>query len=174
LETKRAVVKLSISKRKIRFAEICTGYFNEPSLYIEFYVTDNFYKKFFTKKKEYSKSGVTGGNAYLFGNKFSLNSYINLGYVGNDAGQIGLYDATNGILESDIEKIKKYGSWGDLLGTSKNYSKKLDIVRKELNQNIIFVGWTHGGDVGASLYTHYDKYGEIDSLIIDVRYFYKE
>jgi hypothetical protein len=46
------------------------------------------------------------------------------------------------------------------------------LARSVISDNIVFLGETNMGDVGANVFTHRNARGEIDSLIIDSWYFF--
>lgn len=139
-------------------------------------VNDTLYRKLekdpkpFLEKKE-------ARNAYIFGPKFALSSYKFLGEHGNDVAQTGFVDLD--ILDKQPidrdeffkETSKLYidgrhvHSWSD--------PKILQQVREKYPA-ILFLGDTRGGDVGAALFGHFSSTGELDSLIIDVWYFFEK
>ena len=57
------------------------------------------------------------------------------------------------------------------LGFETNNLGQIGLIDVNTNK-IIFLDDTVGGNVGASLYAHYDSFSNIDSLIIDNNYFF--
>jgi hypothetical protein len=127
-------------------------------------------KEFFSQEKE--ADNLVYQNAYCFGELYPLNEYNFYGYHDNDGGQTGfvnyhLYEAGKFIdYSTDIPDEPQifYSS----------YDYKLVEEAREKYPSILFCGDTIGGDVGANLYVHYDKYNKIDSLIIDNEYFFND
>lgn len=124
--------------------------------------------------------GIDAGwhNAYVFGKLFSSNYYY-IGGHGNDLAQTGIVQLT-GLTEDDIDKFsrnqhidgrkRRYDPW-DVVYKDINYDwdnvNALKQIRKSVSDNILFVGTTAGGDVGADIFAHFDKSGNIDSIIIN-------
>ena len=134
-------------------------------------ITEEFYGTLL-KKPKYIVNKSSIGNAYIFGKKFPVKSYISLGYHGNDGAQTGVLDITN-LTESDISDIDNMEEWTKLYfpksGRSHSWEDRnmLPLVRDQISDRILFVGETHGGDVGADVLVHYNTQKEIDGLIID-------
>jgi hypothetical protein len=67
-----------------------------------------------------------------------------------------------------------------MMAINKRYKYRYDTpqnveqIRQLTNGAVIFQGQTFGGDVGADLYAHVNKNGNIDSLIIDNGHFFAE
>jgi len=182
---KNIVIKHEMGYHKILFTEPATfnssryfGKQNKVSNEISLKVTDKFYNMLLNKPK----NGICrkdmhfrfgNGNAYFFGSKkFPLDQYKFLGGHGNDVAQTGLIDeelmAQNMI---DLGSDNSYENiWLKSYGKSTNYSwdnkSSLKKIRK-IFPEVLFVGNTKGGDVGAHLYAHYDKDNNIDGLIIE-------
>ena len=103
------------------------------------------------------------GNAYVFGPLLDLNGYTLIASHGNDAASTGfvdldIFNQSNGTFDTDVFEQFFVGDWDDR-----------DALR-QLQQtlpSVLWLGNTDLGDVGAELYAHYDKNGEIDSLIVD-------
>lgn len=136
-----------------------------------FSVTNNFYNVLLrppvSKKWEIS-------NAYIFGNKFPTNEYVKIASHDNDVAQTGIIDIElwkNGDYERNSDKIDKVN---EKYRFSYSSPKNVEIVRKISGGSVLFQGETVGGDVGADLYAHYDKNGNIDSLIINNDYYFKQ
>lgn len=152
---------------------------------VQLKVTDNFLEVLKKKPKYISK---TGGNAYVFGLMPTTESkYYFAGHHGNDGAQTGILNLS-GLTRKDMtQKPKQYRTYySDEMTSIFNYDKWLKIympskkvfhdwenrqllpkVHHEISDRIIFVGTTHGGDVGANVYVHLNNKKEIDSLIID-------
>ena len=106
------------------------------------------------------------GNAFVFGPLLDINAYTEIAEHGNDAGSTGFIDF-------DLARQKKEaipeGDWELLYNNYKtdwDDRNALEELRKR-NPEVLWIGETVGGDVGAKLYAHYDKNGEIDSLIVE-------
>jgi len=128
-----------------------------------FKVNSQFYKVLTRKPKISKCRGM--GNAYIFGKRYPLGEYKKIGSHGNDGAQTGFVD---------LEKWLNNQTKSDHDIWSKSYKPKWDwddrVALKKVQQvypEMIFVGQTVGGDVGADLYAHYDRKKEIDSLIIE-------
>lgn len=105
------------------------------------------------------------GNAYVFGPLLDVDEYTKIASHGNDGAQTGFVDldinlTTNNSLD-DIDQWER--AYPNLMWDNPVALRR---IQQELPE-ILFVGETVGGDVGATLYAHYDVNGEIDSLIIE-------
>jgi len=152
--------------------------FGEPSTIPgsgSFDVNDKMYRKLtqepvVLKKPIRSRSKRLAAAGYLFGKKFKDSEYKEIGSHGNDVAQTGIIDADlmhsprDHKLENDISEAFKAKKW------NWNDRKSLQNLRKT-HPEILWIGYTFGGDVGSTYYAHYDKNHEIDSLIVDVFYF---
>lgn len=117
-------------------------------------------------------------NAYIFGKLYTSDYYF-IGRHGNDMAQTGIVQIT-GLTKDDIKKFSRYqpieGSkkmfdpW-DLVYKNLDYkwdnAAALKKIREVISDNILFVGRTYGGDVGASIFVHFDKARNINSIIIN-------
>lgn len=152
---------------------------------IQLKVTNKFLEVLKKKPKYVLKAG---GNAYVFGSTPTAESkYYYMGYHGNDVAQTGVLNLS-GLTRKDMtQKPKQYGTYySDELTSIFDYDKWLKIympgkkifhdwedrkllpkVQREISNRVLFVGTTHGGDVGANVYVHLNNKKEIDSLIID-------
>jgi hypothetical protein len=105
------------------------------------------------------------GNAYVFGPLFPMKGYEEIASHNNDAAATGLIDmdiaGNTDTIDEDVYQnvFSKYGYDWDDRDLLHEYQEKYPAV--------IWIGSTWGGDVGATAYAHYDKNGDIDSLIID-------
>lgn len=133
-------------------------------------VTDEFIEVL-RKKPKYVTSA--SGNAYIFGTFYKSKWYY-CGSHGNDVAQTGIIalpfkycPKIQGKSRAEIYKI-----WLQLYGYTKKTHNRWDDratiknVRSEISPNILFVGETNGGDVGASVFAHITR-GKIDALVID-------
>lgn len=106
------------------------------------------------------------GNAFVFGPLLDINAYTEIAEHGNDAGSTGFidYDLARQAKEeiSDAEWKTLYNDFK----TGWDDRRALEKLRQR-HPEILWIGETVGGDVGARLYAHYDKNGEIDSLIVE-------
>lgn len=149
-------------------------------------VTDKFLEVLKKKPKYISKGGSK--NAYVFGSMPTAESkYYFMGYHGNDAAQTGILDLSGLSVKDLTQKPKQYRVYySDELTSIFEYDKWLKIympskkvfhdwedrkllpkVQREISNRVLFVGTTHGGDVGANVYVHINNKKEIDGLIID-------
>ncbi len=160
---------------KIRFCEpLTTDFGDDDDAHIftcDFEVDDELFE-LLKKKPEYiftkdESEKYNVGNAYIFGPKYSLDEYELIGEHSNDAAQTGLVDITNAkelseICLSDDVWEKCYNNfkinWDDRTA--------LTLVQQNISDKILFVGETVGGDVGASLYGHFNE-DKLDAIIID-------
>ena len=107
--------------------------------------------------------GYTGGKVgYVFGPLFPKESYKLLGFHGNDVAQTGIFEINRYNKKKDynciIDNIYDY-DWND--------RKMLTQLRK-VAPEILWLGETFGGDVGASYYVHIDANDQIDSLVVSI------
>lgn len=108
------------------------------------------------------------GNSYVFGPLLDLDGYTLIGHHGNDAANTGFIDLdkvnqVNGSINTNFDDR-------DRIYRAVNYNwDDRDALRQlqQIRPFVLWLGETKGGDVGANLYAHYDKNGEIDSLIVD-------
>jgi len=134
-------------------------------------INGDMYDKLIKKPKRF----INDGNAYLFGKLYPLDTYKKRASMMNDIAQVGFVDVT-GLNAHEVKGIvdREY----KFSGTNNNYNwddiNLLKKIKKEISPRIIFIGQTIGGDVGADLYTHLDKHNEIDSIIIDNYFFFKQ
>jgi hypothetical protein len=163
--------------------KLYTIIFAEPSTFsgvkpnsCYFLVNDTFYQELLKQPKEfYSQETIENylehQNAYCFGELYKLNEYELLGVHYNDGGQTGFIDYH--LYESG--KFVDYGA--DVPDEPQifysGYDFKLLEEAREKYPSILFCGDTLGGDVGATLYAHYDEFYKINSLIIDNNYFFQ-
>jgi hypothetical protein len=142
-----------------------------------FIVEDNMYQELLKQPKEFCSQEtindcVQHQNAYCFGEFYKLSEYEFLGYHDNDGGQTGFVDYN--LYESG--KFVDYSL--DVPDEPQifysTYDYKLVEDAREKYPSILFCGDTLGGDVGATLYAHYDQYNKINSLIIDNNYFFAD
>ena len=158
MTTKNKIIK------KIRFCEPYTDMISTMSLKSDIDVTNDFMEILKNEPKYVTEKH---SNAYIFGKQYALEKYTLIANHMNDVAQTGLVNVTD-ITENDIEKMNDSHVWNDAY-------KKLDWDDREslkklrkTSDRFLFVGQTMGGDVGAQLYAHRNKSGNIDSLIIDV------
>ena len=109
-------------------------------------------------------------NGYIFGKKFPLSEYQLYASHYNDAAATGfvdpsLFDADQAPEDYDDELVLLEKT--NYIHTPA-YSRQ---VRKKWPWRI-WTGETVGGDVGASLYVHMDRWNQIDSLIVDNDYYF--
>ncbi len=138
-------------------------------------VNDKFYKVIQNPSKHYI-SNKNGTNAFLFGKKYDIKTYKYLGEHQNDLHQTGfidfdIYKKKSSDKEIRFAKFEKfYPNW------EWNNRQSLKKLQKEYPY-VLFMGETISnildGNVGAGLYTHYDKNKDIDSIIIDNWHFFK-
>ncbi|ARA72103.1 hypothetical protein BNJ_00280 [Kaumoebavirus] len=152
-------------------------------------VDDVMYKKILRGPKIYRTGQAE--NAYVFGKKFPLHTYVAAGGHFNDVAQTGFLDLDliqnlpEGTPMKSFGKTKKkqketevpdiyeimksiYYRKGKFPGYD---SREALAALRKVAPYVIFIGETDGGDVGADLYIH--RSGDtIDSIIIDNRYFF--
>lgn len=120
-------------------------------------IDEDFYNVLRCKPK--SIKHASGGNAFIFGPKFST-GYVHVGNHVNDIAQTAILDVTQftkaeqKTISNTLNNLK--------LSTRKNLTKAF----REVIPRTIFVGITNLGDVGADIYIHFNN-DKIDSLIID-------
>lgn len=129
--------------------------------------TETFYEKEQINERlnKYKFKEQCTGNAYVFGPLFPASKYVEIASHGNDVAGTGLIDI----------EINKYKPTTDEelyeeIGQKYNYDWNNRAVLRAFQRKypeILWIGETYGGDIGASAYAHYDNNGEIDSLIID-------
>ena len=122
---------------------------------------------------------MTGGNAYVFGPKFPMDTYDYEGGHRNRFGKTGIVIDDGGLNKYD--KYYEARKW--LAYHSREPQNEIEMTklgRKMISDNIVFMGYADNGDddtvgeeddVGAEVFTHRNSRGEIDSLIIDSFYF---
>lgn len=134
--------------------------------YPELYVTETFLNVLRNRPKVVMHEH---GNAYIFGDR--ADSYLYVGYHGNDVAQTGiiLLDRDRDVWKfpfvdyrrvlEQVDRFSNCGSWG---------SRGVLRYVHDLGYNdVVFLGDTVGGDVGAEVYIHIDDDGEIDGLVIE-------
>lgn len=152
---------------------------------VQLKVNSSFYEVLKKKPKYISKAG---GNAYIFGDMPSVETgYHFVGYHGNDVAQTGILDLSGlsakdmtqkpkqhrVYYSEDLTNIFDYNKWLKIYMPSKKVfhdwdeRKLLNKVQADISSRVLFVGTTHGGDVGANVYVHLNAKKEIDSLVID-------
>ena len=159
--------RIDISKNKKTAGRIAVE-INEPltedSAFVEIMITPSFYALLKKRPKFIDKEH---GNGYLFGKMQA--GYIYLGYVGNDIAQIGITDAGTScdIKTSDYNALVKTSIKNNVRGHMWDRPQTLKHLHQLGHKNVLFLGDTIGGDVGADVFIHKNKNNEIDSLIID-------
>ena len=166
---------------ELLFAEIQSlspQYAPEEQQGVIFRVNDRLLKAI--KSRPVRHSGKLSGNAYVFGTLHPLDEYKFIGEHGNDSASTGFIDLTElreeGESRASLHRLFEAGK----RAVKKAYPKadfddrrKLAVLRKTFPW-ILWVGETQGGDEGAALYGHYDAKGELDSLIVDIYYFFTD
>lgn len=134
-------------------------------------VTKKFFDQYMKTKMPTAYMG-NYDNAYVYG-KLYKKDLIYVGAHYNDVASTGAYDVTDGIkfdganihkFSVDFFKKPRKWDWFD-----KDFLK----IVKTFYPEVLFLGETFGGDVGAAVYVHVDKDNEIDSIMIDNCYFHK-
>lgn len=147
------------SKNKIKIGELFSDVLTR-----NYFVTDAFLKVLHNQPM---KKMWKWGNAYIYGN-YAKDNWIYVGCHGNDMGTTGIaldtgdFQKISNALSEYIIKNKNYpndNQWDNV-----NYLKN---IKKNVSDNILFLGATYGGDVGAEIYVHLDKSRNIDGLILD-------
>jgi len=174
--------------------------FGEPStsmMYGSFSVNDKMYRKI-TQEPKILKQAVKFGNkermedvGYVFGKLYKKSDYKEIGSHGNDVAQTGIIDITSEKHQGQQMPLKRRDKKQrekmksnlepeiDNIYKSKKYKfdwrnrEALQELRKS-HPEVLWLGETFGGDVGASYWAHYDKNKEMDSLIVSVSYFEKD
>lgn len=100
-------------------------------------------------------------NMYYFGKIFHLSEYCNIEYHMNDIAQTVFVDVTK-ITKSEENQLTNMNKWESFLEDKNN----LPEIRKTISPRILFLAETPGGDVGATLFAHFNKQHEIDGLMI--------
>ena len=128
-------------------------------------VNDKMYKLILKEPKAFV--GKDGTNAYVFGRMFKRDSYKKIATIVNDVANVGLMDI-NFAPEFSTEDVSLFDIYEDHEWDDREILKEA----RRIFPDLLFNGRTIRGDVGATLYAHYDKSGDIDSLIIDSSYFF--
>lgn len=102
------------------------------------------------------------GNSYVFGPLLDLDSYTLVGKHGNASFSTGFIDYDLAIKSPD----PKEEVWKQIYPIIEDDPAKLRKLQSDLPY-VLWIGRTIRGNVGASLYAHYDKNGEIDSIIVN-------
>lgn len=160
-----------VGTHKIAVGEVSSSIIMSPySLQLK--VTPAFLKVLRKKPKYISRRGSGHDNAYIFGPLYHDGYYL-AGEHGNDVAQTGILDLQQ-ITDDEIATITDYKKWVKIFipkgsGSIRPWDERplLKQARKTISPRIIFVGTTHGGDVGADVYVHFNRKKEIDGLIID-------
>ena len=158
------------------------GNFKKGKVFSDFFGGDipkinaTMYKKM-TKPPKSFRDNISS-NAYTFGKIYGKKSYKKVSGFMNDIAQVGIVDVT-GITEQEYADItKRLEKYGPSLEKKSDYNwddpKLLDDYRKFVTPRILFIGSTDGGDVGADIYAHFDKADNIDSIVIDNDYLFRE
>ena len=166
-----AVAKVAVANKKqtdgkyrtIRFCEPYTCVTTTTVYETDIQVTNDFISVLKNKPKCITEKD---GNAYIFGERHAHGKYALIASHGNDIGQTGLVDLTD-ITENDIENINDAKAWNWAYPKFDWDDRKALKELQKTADRILFVGQTVGGDVGAKLYVHRDKSGDIDSMVID-------
>lgn len=140
-----------------------------------FIIEDTMYQQLLKQPKEFYsqetiQNNVEHQNAYCFGELYKLTEYELLGYHDNDGGQTGFIDY-------NLYENGKYINYDEDIPDEPqifyaSYDYKLVEEAREKYPAILFCGDTLGGDVGSTLFVHYNQYNKIDSIIIDNKYFF--
>lgn len=98
---------------------------------------------------------------YVFGPTFPKSEYRSIGSHGNDVAQTGLID---------IDMYSGHVDYSKLLDSyypDYDWNNRIALRRlRKVAPEILWLGYTFGGDVGASYYAHYDHRNMIDSLMV--------
>jgi hypothetical protein len=119
------------------------------------------------------------GNAYVFGPMYNPAEYKRISGHGNDAAGTGLIDydkVLSLVADRPPEVVNRVDrQWRRVLEDNNvdDWESVIQDVRREFPE-ILFLGNTDMGDVGADLYAHYDNNDEIDSLIIESECFFPQ
>ncbi len=104
---------------------------------------------------------------YVFGRLFHKSSYTKNGEHGNDGAQTAMVIA-------DGNPSPPWEAWYALVGKrnlTESYGREVILKLRDQYPNLVWMGETFGGDVGASYWAHKNKTGDIDSVIVSVNYF---
>ena len=149
---------------RIEFTEPCTS----MAQGFQFSVPLNFLAILSKAPKKVSDESRSA-NAYIFGKQYPLKEYKKIGDHGNDAAQTGFVNVD--LMKKSELKTWKEDPWKEVDRLGWDSRDGLRTIQKSFPW-IIWYGETLGGDVGASLYAHYDKSRKIDSLIVNIRFFW--
>lgn len=160
------------SNNVIRVGEIISKAFASSKYSVTLNVDDEFLEVL-QKKPIYKKSNI--GNAYIFGN-FAKDDWIYVGEHVNDAAQTGIILSMVPkkfyFPKQDVDKINKSKSWNTIyekVSYKWGDRKSLISTQTQISPQILFLGETVGGDIGAKVYIHITN-KKIDGLIIDNNY----
>lgn len=131
-----------------------------------FVVNDKMYNIILNGPKSHSNNS---NNGYLFGDLYPLNEYKKLLWHQNVHAATGFLDLdldlfifrNNDCDDDEITEITSEFNCND------EEDHKLIVELRERFPEILWIGMTEGGDVGARLYVHYDSHNEINSIIVD-------
>lgn len=99
------------------------------------------------------------GNAYIYGQEFKQ-GYVWVGDHLNDAGNTSIFNVTKGLPTSEkVEQMMK------MIDNEYDNIEKIKQVR-EVVPEVLYIGSTLNGDVGASVFIHTNEAGELDGLVI--------
>jgi hypothetical protein len=119
-------------------------------------------------QKTYFRTKIGFGYRYVFGKKYPLSEYYFFEYVGNDIAQIGFInidDVPNDLVNRTSDEINDF--------TDKLYDKHGGYTRAYIKDfklafpSTLFIGDTPGGDIGANVFVHTTKDGDVDSIILE-------
>lgn len=99
------------------------------------------------------------GNAYIYGPEFK-EGYVWVGDHMNDAANTSVFNITKGLLTK--EKVDELSFMVENMYDHIENIKKIQKVIPE----VLYIGSTLNGDVGASVYIHTNKKGELDGIVI--------
>ena len=151
---------------RLAFCEPSTQKPNDPSeIFVEsgnFNVNQRMYNLILIGPKIIYQDNEEVG--YVFGHLYGKEQYEIIGSHGNDVAQTGIFDLDLYNPQKDYEKIIKryYGlddDWNDRTILGK--------IRREIPE-LLWLGYTFGGDVGAAYYGHYNIQDEMDSLVVSI------
>src|SRR5438132_1599182 len=106
LAERSEICRRHIQMHTVRFTEP----YITPEQGIDFVVTEKFYKVLAEKPKS-DKLPSEWRNGYVFGKKYPLNEYMNLGYWANDGAQIGLIDVADKPPKQELASISDSDKW---------------------------------------------------------------
>ncbi len=124
-------------------------------------VTADFYDSYLKSRPICIKTDNDEGNAYIFGSRYPVNTYIYVGYHNNDFANTSVIDYTDSQKPVNSE-------WMTDLDNFDYDTIEYNEIAKSKDSRILFMGETVGGDVGASVYVHLDENNDVNSIIIDV------